>query len=153
MLISEEILIRFLIAVLGFFGFWVARYIHKHKKKDAIPLVCPMKLNCHAVVHSNYSKFFGIHLEILGMIYYGFVFFIYVLLIFAPEVVPVFLGLILFLSSMGAFLFSLYLISIQLFVLKKGCLWCFVSAFISISIFTLTIFAYDLPKIMQTLIN
>jgi uncharacterized membrane protein len=38
-----------------------------------------------------------------------------------------------------AFLFSLYLIGVQIFILKKGCSWCIVSALISALIFILAI--------------
>ena len=152
MIFSDDVFIRIAIAVLALCGFFVARHIQKHKKPDSAPLVCPASFDCEGVVHSNYSTFLGIHLEILGMIYYGFVFLVYVVLIFLPDILPDFIVLTLFLSSLGSFLFSLYLICIQIFVLKKGCLWCFVSAFLSISIFILTIFAYDLPEIMQALI-
>jgi uncharacterized membrane protein len=149
MIFSDDVFSRAIVAVLALVGFFVARHIYKHKKPESTPLICPANFDCEGVVHSNYSTFLGIHLEVWGMIYYGFVFFGYVFLIFAPEVLPVLLGLILFLSSTGAFLVSLYLIGIQIFVLKKGCLWCFVSALVSISIFILSIFAYDLPKLME----
>ncbi len=55
--------------------------------------------------------------------------------------------------SMIAFLFSLYLISIQLFVLKKGCFWCYISSLISILIFVLTLLAYDFPSLVQNLMR
>jgi len=153
MIFSDDVFFRILTAILALGGFLVARHIHKHKKPESTPLVCPANFDCEGVVHSNYSKFLGIDLEILGMVYYGFIFFVYLGLIFAPEILPTFLALILFLSSSGSFIFSLYLVSIQIFILKKGCLWCFISAFISISIFILVVFAYDLPDIVQAFIS
>src|SRR3989344_4365834 len=67
----DDILIRIIIFVLGLCGFWVARRIHKHKKANKI-LVCPVGFDCHAVIHSNYSEFMHVPLEIFGMIYYAF---------------------------------------------------------------------------------
>ena len=153
MIFSEDVFMRIVIAILALGGFLVAKHIYKHKKPESTPLVCPVKFDCHTVVHSNYSKFLGIHLEILGMIYYSFIFVAYFILIFLPDILPFFIIFLLFLFSMGAFLFSIYLIGVQLFILKKGCSWCFISAFISILIFILTIFAYDFFKIIQVLIN
>src|SRR3989344_5494590 len=60
-------------------------------------------------------------------------------LIFVPKILPsVFVNFMITLS-MIAFVFSLYLIVVQIFILKKGCSWCFISALISILIFILTI--------------
>lgn len=153
MILGDDVLFRIIIAVLASFGFWVCKHIHKHKKVDAAPLVCPMNFDCHGVVHSDYSKFFHIPLEILGMIYYALVSLSYLVLVFMPEVLPLSVVLTLILVSIGAFLFSLYLIGVQIFVLKKGCFWCFISAFISITIFILTIISYDIGAVIQALIN
>lgn len=142
MIFSEDVLARVAIFILGICGFFVARHIYKHKKPNAAPLVCPLKLDCDTVVHSDYSKFFGIPVEILGMIYYVFISASYLILIFFLHSLPfILVGFLAFLSVV-AFLFSLYLIGVQIFVLKKGCFWCFVSAFICVLIFLLTISSY-----------
>src|SRR3989344_5524521 len=117
----DDILIRIIIFVLGLCGFWVARRIHKHKKANKI-LVCPVGFDCHAVIHSNYSEFMHVPLEIFGMIYYAF------------------LSIFLVLITFGAFLFSIYLLGVQIFILKKGCSWCIVSAVICLCIFLFSIF-------------
>lgn len=149
MIFSEDILIRIAIFILGLCGFMVAKHIRDHKTKNT-PLVCPIKFDCHTVVHSDYSKFLGVPVEIFGMIYYASVFLTYFLLIFLPFIFPVGLPGNLFLfvlmplmfvsvgMSFIAFLFSIYLIAVQIFILKKGCSWCIVSAFISVLIFVLT---------------
>lgn len=151
MIFSEDILVRVAIFALGAFGFWVAWYISKHKKPEQRPLVCPLKFDCDTVVHSDYSKFLGIHVEKLGMIYYGFLAVSYSILIFMPHSLPNAVVGILSVLSLVAFLFSLYLIGVQTFILRKGCFWCFVSAFICIVIFLLTVSAYDFSHIAQSL--
>jgi uncharacterized membrane protein len=153
MTFSEDVLTRVAIFALAGFGFWVAWYIHKHKKPKANPLVCPLKFDCETVVHSDYSKFFGIPVEILGMVYYIFIAFSYLGLIFMPHTLPNVLVGSLATLSMIAFLFSVYLICVQIFIIKKGCFWCFVSAFICICIFLLTISAYDFSSIAQTIVQ
>ncbi|HEV7702415.1 MAG TPA: vitamin K epoxide reductase family protein [Candidatus Paceibacterota bacterium] len=138
---SNEILIRLIMIVLGVCGFLVAKHIHKHKTQNT-PLVCMVGFDCHTVVHSDYSKFFGVPVEFLGMLYYAFISIVYLILILVPQVLSYNHDLfILTLSSISlvAFLFSLYLIAVQIFILKKGCSWCIVSAFISALIFILTV--------------
>ncbi len=147
MIIPEEMFIRIAICALGFSGFLVARHIWKHKKENQAPLVCPIKFDCNAVVHSDYSKFLGVPVEIFGMIYYALLTIAYGCFIFLPGALPNALVGFMVIASMGAFLFSLYLICIQLFVLKKGCSWCFVSAFICILILILTTLAYDFSSL------
>lgn len=155
-MISAQIIFRIAICLLGLFGFWVAKQIRK-KKRSKSPFVCPIKFDCSSVVNSDYSKLLGIPLEILGMTYYGLVFLIYLFSSFnlyftgvlPPNEVVVFM---IALSSL-AFLFSLYLIGVQIFVLKKWCSWCLVSAVVSISIFVLTYLTYDFGSVAQTIVQ
>ncbi len=139
--LNNLVLVRTAIFVLGLCGLWVARHIYKSKRANK-PLVCPIRFDCNTVVNSDYSKFFGIPLEVLGMIYYGVVALSYFLLVVMSMSLSVTLSMVLAGISGGAFLFSLYLIGVQVFILKKGCSWCFVSAFISILIFILTLNLY-----------
>ena len=85
----------------------------------------------------------GVSLEIFGMIYYASLSLFYLLSLFVFSIIPAILSSFLLLASLGAFLFSLYLLCLQIFVLKKGCSWCVVSALISILIFILTALNYD----------
>ncbi len=152
MILSDEILMRVAIGLLGVCGFLVARLINNHKVKNK-PLVCPVGFDCHAVVHSGYSKFLNIPLETLGMAYYLFIAFSYFLSIFFSSMLPDIFVALVAISSFGAFLFSLYLIGVQLFVLKKGCSWCFVSAFISVAIFVLTARSYGFSFVESILLK
>lgn len=152
MIFSQEIFIRTVIFALALAGFFVAKHIRNHKTKDT-PLVCMVGFDCHAVVHSDYSKFLGIPVEILGMFYYGIVAVVSFLFIFMGSFMPDQIAAFLSLASFIAFLFSLYLIGVQIFVLKKGCSWCFVSAFISILIFIIVIFNYDFSFISRIFVR
>ncbi len=153
MIFSEDILARIAVFILGVCGFFVAKHIHKHKKANEKPLVCPIKFDCHTVVHSDYSKLFGVPVEIFGMMYYGLISLGYLILIFIPDAMPIYLVNFLILLSSFAFLFSVYLIGVQIFALKKGCSWCIVSATICLCIFLLTVFAYNFNDILKTLIG
>lgn len=150
MLFSNHILLRIIIFVLGLCGFMIAKHIRNHKAKN-IPLICLIGFDCHTVVHSDYSKFFGIPVEILGMAYYGLVFISYFFFIFLPGLLPNPLtGFMIFLS-VTAFLFSIYLIAVQIFILKKGCSWCIISSLISALIFILTALTYNFGSVATIL--
>ncbi len=151
MTFSEDILARVIVFILGVCGFFVAFHIYK-KKRGNQPLVCPIRFDCHTVVHSNYAKFFGIPVEILGMLYYLSIIVGYLFLIFSPAALSDNFIVALIVLSLIAFLFSAYLIGVQIFILKKGCSWCIVSAFICLAIFLVTVFAYDVMSIWQGLI-
>jgi hypothetical protein len=45
---SEDILARIVIALLGVAGFFVARHIYREKQADR-PLVCPVNFDCDGV--------------------------------------------------------------------------------------------------------
>ncbi len=153
MMFSNDVLIRVMIFALGLCGFLVARHIYKHKSNTEDPLVCPINFDCHAVVHSDYSKFLKMPVDFLGIIYYAFISLAYFFLIFVPNVIPITLVVFLNTLSLVAFLFSIYLISIQIFVLKKGCSWCIVSSIISALILILTLFNHNSNFIMQIFSN
>lgn len=97
-------------------------------------MICPLNFKCDEVIYSEYSKFFGIPVELLGMFYYGAVALGYSLIsasAYNPPII-VFAG---FSISVAAFLFSLYLTFIQAFNLRQWCSWCLMSAGLSAIIF------------------
>ena len=132
---------QIIIFLLATAGFSIAYYIRSHKTKQTV-LVCPIGLDCHGVIHSDYSKFFGIPVELAGMIYYAFIALLYLVFMFTPSAVFQAVSLFVALISTAAFIFSVYLIGVQIFVLKKGCSWCIISAAICFFIFLLTLGMY-----------
>jgi uncharacterized membrane protein len=123
------------VVLLASAGFLIATYI-RHKKTTAAPLVCPIGHTCDEVVHSDYSRFFGIPIELLGMAYYAFIAFSYGVMMVRPELAfPLVTFLLLMLSTVG-FLFSLYLTFIQAFALRAWCTWCLISAALCTLIFS-----------------
>lgn len=145
---TDEVLVRMVISLLGACGFLVAKHIRYHKKTGQV-LVCPVKFDCNTVVNSDYSRFFGIPVEILGMIYYGLTFFAYLSFVFLSNAIPIILVDFVIIISHVALLFSLYLLFVQFFILRKLCSWCIVSAIISGCIFALTIHIYDIGFFSQ----
>ncbi len=127
-----------MLCILGILGFSLCLTII-HSKNKQIPLVCPMEGNCEDVLHSKYSTFFGIPLEILGITYYTIVAVAYGFFLFLPHG-PLPIGALLLTTlSFVAFIVSIILICIQAFLIKHWCTWCLMSAGLSILIALLSI--------------
>lgn len=142
MILPEDILARVILFLLGVFGFWVARKVYIHKKKER-PLVCMVGFDCHTVMHSDYSRFLGVKVEVLGLIYYGLVSIFYFLLLLVRGALPGEAVVSMIVISALAFLFSMWLIFVQIFILRKGCSWCIVSALVCTAILVVTVVSYD----------
>lgn len=119
-------------------GFGIAFYIHR-KKRTKSNLVCPMKGHCDSVVYSQFSSFFGISVELLGMAYYAIVALGYLAVLAAPGLMQSPLGYALILFTGGAFMFSLYLVFVQTFSIRQYCTWCLTSALLSTLIAVMTV--------------
>lgn len=111
----------------AFGGFLLAFYI-RHKKQTHEKMVCPLDSDCDVVIYSEYSKFLGIPVEILGLFYYGAIAVGYALFLALPNLVSPFFAFAALVLTIAAFLFSLYLTFIQAFSLKQWCTWCLMSA-------------------------
>ncbi len=131
------LVVRIGIIILASAGFSIAFYIARKKKRKE-KTVCPMRgANCETVIHSRYSRFLFIPVETLGMLYYGFTAFAYAVIIYSKISEPTILYGLFCLSLVSAF-FSLYLVSVQAFIIRHWCLWCLSSALISTAIFALS---------------
>lgn len=134
----ETFLNLFLItAALG--GFALAFFIFISKRK-AKPIACPMDGHCDDVVRSEFSKFLGVPVEILGMIYYASAAAAYSIFYFYSGLAVPLAVFSLFGLTSFSFLFSLYLTFIQAFNLKQWCVWCLASAGLSSFIFLSSVF-------------
>lgn len=132
---------------LSFFGFIISFHIYE-KKSQGVPLICPAGFDCLAVVSSRFGRFLGVPNYFLGMFYYGLIAFLSAItIISAGSVGPIFF-LFLFLLSGTAFLFSLYLLFIQSFVLRQYCLFCLLSAALASGIFLISFsFSSDIVSV------
>jgi uncharacterized membrane protein len=138
---------QIILILLGLLGFLLASHIH-NKKVTKKRLICPRKSDCNSVINSDYSKIFGIPVEVLGMIYYAFtaiyygVFGIYFInLMSYPHLLDLigYTYIFVLCISLCATLFSLYLVFIQAFKIRQWCMWCIGSAIISILIFAISL--------------
>lgn len=129
--------IDILLMIIGLAGFLLASYIYKCKHRKR-PLVCPMRGSCDFVTQSDYSKFLGIPVERLGMVYYMAVFLFHALVLLYPPLFSREIVIASLAASTAAILFSLYLMGVQAFVLKQWCTWCVCSALLCAAIFAVT---------------
>lgn len=142
----NPLLSKIIVVFLGILGFLLALWI-KHKKKQQEPMVCPFKGECGAVINSRYATFLGIDLTNLGMAYYILLAMVYWVMIMIPSIVTQEVIFIVLGITIGAFLFSLYLIGVQAFILKRWCTWCLFSAALCVSIFAVTLAGVDLDVV------
>jgi uncharacterized membrane protein len=123
---------------LSFAGFVLAWSIH-YKKRANETLTCPIGNDCTSVIHSSYSKFAGIEVTTLGMVYYGLSAFFYAALIAFPWIQTPHTLFVGFLIALTAVIFSVYLIVVQGFTLKQWCTWCLGSALNTFIIFVIVL--------------
>ena len=103
-------------------------------------MVCYIGTDCDRVVHSDYSRILGIHLETLGVVYYLFLSLLVLANYFGVFMLFGFMifDIVLVLST-TAFVFSLFLVYIQAVVIRDWCEYCLVSAAMSVAIFLVEI--------------
>ena len=133
-------MVNILILPFSLIGFLVSWYIYYKKNHTKEKLVCHIGNDCEKVVNSNYSKVLGIPLEVLGVAYYLFL----SLMVIATHLGSFTLfGFMIFdlilVASTGAFVFSVFLIYIQAFVIRDWCEYCLISATMSVAIFLIEI--------------
>ena len=120
---NQYLILQF-IALIGLVDSFYIYFIKKKNKK----LACFIGKDCNKVLNSKYGKTFGIHNEIAGIIYY----IIIIVLLVQPTVqIMIFLNMIAGLST----LFTLYLLFVQLVILKEWCDYCLFASLINIAIF------------------
>ena len=118
----------------GLGGVLLSNFIRRKKTAKEI-LVCPAGFDCESVIHSKYSKFLGIPVENLGILYYLSVTIGYGVFLFSPERSSDVYSFFMLSLTVAAFLFSVYLTFIQAVVLREWCTLCLLSALLSTLIF------------------
>jgi len=94
----------------------------------------PILSNCGEVLRSSYSVIFGIPLALTGIIQYGLILIIVLLIIYKKNLLFCFW---LICQALIGTLASLYFMYLQIFIIKSICFYCTLSALISFTIFFL----------------
>ena len=124
--------------ILSFAGFVDATYVAV-KFYLSSPLSCAFFENCNRVINSSYAKIFKAPISLLGAVFYLTIFLLSVYYLDAKRGWA--LKAIFFLTALG-FVFSLYLLYVQAFLLNQFCSYCLISAATSVLLFTNTIYNY-----------
>lgn len=103
---------------LSVLGIGISAYL-AYAKLTGSHLVCGTNTGCDIVQNSPYSTLLGIPLGLWGMVYYFSLFFVLFKNINWLQMIAILWGLV----------FSLYLTSIEAFVLHTFCFWCLGSFF------------------------
>lgn len=122
-------ILHILIIFYSFEGFLLSLYLFLKKRSDE-KIGCLFGGSCDEVIRSKYSRFLGIPVEALGLIYYLLTCVTNIILLLFPSFATSTASFILYSSSISAVFFSLYLTFIQTFTLRKFCTWCLASAFL-----------------------
>ncbi len=131
---SEDTRLRGIVLI-SLVGLFVAVYLLLYHLGYYGVLVCGTG-SCETVQTSKYARFLGQPVPLWGTLWY------------AGMLVLAFLGLgpaagrswaagLLALGAMGGLLFSAYLTGVELFILHAVCLWCVISAVLTVLIFLL----------------
>ena len=123
-----------ILVVVGFINAYFLHWQYLRFKKEKKPMFCLIGEDCAGVIDSRFGTTAGVKNEIMGMIYYSLL--LLALLLsnyFATNLV----NIVIFLATLVAAIFSLYLLYVQTLILKKICSWCLIAIALNIIIFVL----------------
>ncbi len=103
-------------------------------------------VDCGAILHSEYSKFLGIHLSVLGFIYYSIIFLLFIGERRFKKYKDRISSLLLPLSTSTGLVASGVLVYLQLVVMQTICWYCMFSALTSTLLFFFVLFTRVLGK-------
>jgi len=119
--------------VFSILGITNASYlVYKHYRKQ--PLVCPLDHDCSVVTESKWSHIFGVRNEILGLLFYVLMFLTIIYSLGAGQFAGTIHTLLMF-ATFGGLIFSIFLTSVSLFIIKDYCFYCLISASLSLLLF------------------
>ncbi len=138
---TSLVIILLVIALLGFAD---SVFLTIKHLQNVVP-PCSLTSGCEDVLTSSYSTLAGIPVALLGALYYLAVMiglFIYI----ESENLNI-LKMALLLTSIG-FVFSVFFVFLQVFIIKSLCMYCLISALTSILLFAIS--TYIFPRYRET---
>jgi uncharacterized membrane protein len=139
---------RMAIVLLALVGFFDATYLMLSRFETNVAMVCPITGDgCTTVRDSVWSVFppahmatFGLPVALIGMFGYGLIFLLSLRALHADTLAALPLPQTLVaLGSIGV-VFSVYLTSLQIFVIQALCSWCALSAIVMTTIWLLALY-------------
>ncbi len=135
---KENILRKLIFAIilLGLIGLIDAIYLTTKYYTQSSVFCSWLNNGCDLVTSSRYASFWGIPIALVGAIYYALIIFLAVSL--GHKSRPVVWNYVSILSA-GGFMFSLWLLYLQIFIIRAICFYCIISAAASILIFIISL--------------
>ncbi len=96
-------------------------------------------VDCGRVLQSKYAVMFDVPLALLGLIHYSLLTLVIILIVVTENKIIKYFSI---LEMIGGAIFSLYLMYLQLIVIKSICLYCTFSALISFTLFFLVLIVF-----------
>ncbi len=102
---------------------------------------------CEKVLSSVYSKFMGVPLSYLGIVYYGYMLCLVALLAYEPESRGLRLATLLY-TGFGFVLSLVFIFYIQLTLIQALCIYCALSAVTTFALFSLSTWHFRATRLM-----
>ena len=135
--------------VLALFGVGETVYLISKRRKNQKP-VCLGKDDCNLGLNSKYNKIFGVHNDVLGLVFYAFVFISHLIFLAdflaidfvhqADDFVRILLLAFIFVLFVS-FIMSLRFVFLMAFKVKAWCQWCVGSA-VTVGLMVLIVLFY-----------
>lgn len=120
---------------LGIGGIITTGYLlWQHYNQQNAPLICPLNHDCSKVTESSWSRILYVRNDVAGMIFYVLVLGAAMIQLVSPTFFPQ-LSLIIILGTGAGLLFSLFLLYVQLKIIKDYCFYCLISALLTALLF------------------
>ncbi len=123
------------IVLIGLVGLFVAVYLLLYHLGFYGAMLCGVG-SCETVQASKYARFLGQPVPLWGTLWYAGVL-VLAFLGLGPAAGKRWLDVLLALTVAGGLLFSAYLTGVELFILHAVCMWCVISAVLTVAIFVL----------------
>jgi uncharacterized membrane protein len=121
----------FIIIALSFIGLADTAYLSVFAYMNAVPS-CAIG-GCEIVLTSVYSKFFGVPLAYLGLVYYAYLFLLAVLIVIDPKSKTL-AGAMMLYTLLGLALSAVFEFYIQGVLIGTYCMYCAISALTTLAL-------------------
>lgn len=119
---------RHWIALTALISGLVAVYLHLWKLGDMGPLVCNALHSCEIVMTSQWGRFLGVDVALIGAVGYALILIVALVGLQPRRMYDRRITVVLAVLIVGAFLFTLRLKYYEFFVMHEFCRWCAISA-------------------------
>ena len=119
---------RHWIALTALISGLVAVYLHLWKIGDMGPLVCNAQHSCEIVMTSQWGRFLGVDVALIGAVGYTMILIVALAGLQAAHLYSRTITAVLTVLIVGAFLFTVRLKYYEWFVMHAFCKWCAISA-------------------------